>query len=185
MIYARKGTIEAAAFLLMLAASPAAAQDYVTTRDELLDRVQIEDIMYNYYGGLDSNDPHDFANYYTDDALMDINGRTARGRTEIQAFYNNYATMSPGESIPGTLHVLLNNPRIVVDGDKATVNAIWTEVNSDTVKLAPRVVEQGTEYTEFRKVGGRWLMSKRVITNSGGLPDAYDESYKAKQGRAR
>jgi len=167
------------AFLLASAciASPAMAYESVTTQSELLDRIQIEDILYAYYGGLEEDQPHDFAAYYTDDAVLDVNGRTAEGREEIQAFYDNYSSMSPGENVPGKLHVLLNNPRINIDGDKATVHVIWTEVNSDTLKLAPRIVEQGTEYTEFRKVDGRWLMTKRVITNSGGLPDAYDETY--------
>ena len=160
------------------AGQSAMAQDWVTTQSELLDRIQIEDIMVGYYAGLDSDSDHGFGSYYTEDGVMDVNGKVARGRDGIQAFYKNYSTMSPGEALPGKLHVMLNNMRIVVDGDKATVHLIWTEVNSDTIKLAPRVVEQGVDDTELKKVNGRWLITKRVITSSGGLPDAYDDSFK-------
>ncbi len=172
--------ISAAALALTTvgAATTASAQDWVTTEDELLDRIQIEDIMLGYYAGLDSDDEHGFGSYYTQDGIMEVNGKMAKGREGIQAFYENYSAMSPGEALPGKLHVMLNNMRIVVDGDEATVHIVWTEVNSDSIKLAPRVVEQGTDETEMKKVDGRWLISKRVITNSGGLPDAYDESYK-------
>lgn len=164
-----KRLIAAAAMLLAASAAPAQV-----TQANLLDRIQIEDLLYEYYGGLDDNTPHDFAAYFTDDAMLDVNGKVANGRKEIQALYDNYATFSPGEALPGRLHVMLSNPRIKVTGDRATAKMIWTEVNSDSIKAAPRVVEQGTEETELRKVGGRWLMTKRVITNSGGLPDAYD-----------
>lgn len=165
------------------AAYPAFAQDWVTTQKELLDRIQIEDIMQGYYAGLDSDEEHGFAAYYTEDGVMDVNGKVAKGRDGIKAFYDNYSTMSPGEALPGKLHVMLNNMLIDVKGDTASVHLIWTEVNSDSIKLAPRIVEQGTDETEMKKVGGRWLITKRVIVNSGGLPDAYDDSFKQRSGQ--
>lgn len=181
----RKGKLTMGAMALVLAsawmAGSASAKISVTTQAELLDRIQIEDLLYAYYGGLEGDEPEDFAAYYTDDAILDVNGRVTEGHDAIQAFYDNYNAMSPGEQMAGTLHVMLNNPRIDIDGDKAVVRMIWTEVNSDSLKLAPRIVEQGTEYTELRKVDGQWLISKRVITNSGGLPDAYDETYKKRE----
>ncbi|MCK5749122.1 MAG: nuclear transport factor 2 family protein, partial [Oricola sp.] len=145
-IQAAKSAVKAALFaasVCVAAAQPAFAQDWVTTKDELLDRIQIEDIMLGYYAGLDSGGEHGFADYFTRDGVMEVNGKVATGRDAIKAFYDNYSTMSPGEALPGKLHVLLNNLRIDVNGDRATVHLVWTEVNSDSIKLAPRIVEQG------------------------------------------
>jgi hypothetical protein len=69
--------------------------------------------------------------------------------------------------------MLLNNPRISVDGDTATMDAIWTGVLSNSVTSTPRVLEQGTEHTELVKQDGRWLITKRVIVTQGGLPEAW------------
>lgn len=180
-----KSAVKAALFAASMCvgvAQSAFAQDWVTTQGELLDRIQIEDIMVGYYAGLDSGGEHGFADYFTEDGVMEVNGKIAKGRDAIKAFYDNYSTMSPGEALPGKLHVLLDNLRIEVKGDAATVHLVWTEVNSDSIKLAPRIVEQGTDDTEMKKVNGRWLISKRIILNSGGLPDAYDESFRERSG---
>jgi len=53
--------------------------------------------------------------------------------------------------VPGTVHVLMTNPRIIVSGNTATAHMIYTEIMNDTVYLAPRLIEQGREDTEFRK----------------------------------
>jgi ketosteroid isomerase-like protein len=160
-------------------ALPVAAEPpVVTTQETLLDRIQIEDMLLAYYYGFESEEPHDWAAFYTDDAILDINGIRAEGKKEIQALYDNYAEISPEEVVPGKVHVLLTNPRIIVKGDTATAHLIYTETINDTVYLAPRLIEQGREDTWFKKVDGRWLITKRIITQDGGLPPAYMKTYK-------
>jgi len=178
--FSRALVLASALATLCLTPHVAAAQDWLTTQEELLDRIQIEDLLLHYYAGLGSDEGEKFSDYFTEDGFLDVNGHTATGLEQVQALYDNYSTFSPGEALPGKLHVLLNNPRIEVNGDTATAHLIWTEINSDSIKLAPRIVEQGTEYTELRKVDGRWLIAKRIISNSGGLPDAYDDLYERK-----
>ncbi|OGT77610.1 MAG: hypothetical protein A3I78_05440 [Gammaproteobacteria bacterium RIFCSPLOWO2_02_FULL_56_15] len=161
------------------AALPVAAEPpVVTTQETLLDRIQIEDMLLAYYNGFESDESHDWAAFYTDDAILDINGMRAEGKEEIQALYNNYAEISPEENVPGKVHVLMTNPRIIVTGDTATAHMIYTETINDTVYLAPRLIEQGREDTWFKKVDGRWLITKRYITQDGGLPPAYMKTYK-------
>ena len=150
----------------------------ITTKETLLDRIQIEDMLLAYYHGFEAEGSHDWAAFYADDAVLDINGRRAEGKKEIQAFYENYADMSPEEVVPGKVHVLMTNPRIIVTGDTATAHMIYTETINDTVYVAPRLIEQGREDTWFRKINGRWLITKRLITQDGGLPPAYMKTYK-------
>ena len=165
-------------FLLALyAALPVAAQIPITTQETLLDRLQIEDMLLAYYYGFEVDDGHDWTTMYTDDAVLDINGLVYKGKKEIQGLYDNYGEISPEEDVPGKVHVLMTNPRIIVNGNTATAHMIYTEVMNDSVYLAPRLIEQGREDTEFRKVNGVWYITKRLITQDGGLPPAYFNTY--------
>ncbi|MBT5484547.1 MAG: nuclear transport factor 2 family protein [Gammaproteobacteria bacterium] len=156
---------------------PVAAQIQITTQETLLDRLQLEDMLLAYYYGFEVDDGHDWTTMYTDDAVLDINGLVYEGKGEIQGLYDNYAEISPEENVPGKVHVLMTNPRIIVTGNTATAHMIYTEVMNDSVYLAPRLIEQGREDTEFRKVDGSWYITKRLITQDGGLPPAYFDTY--------
>ncbi|MDG2175998.1 MAG: nuclear transport factor 2 family protein [Gammaproteobacteria bacterium] len=157
---------------------PVAAQVPITTQETLLDRLQIEDMLLAYYYGFEVDEGHDWTALYTDDAVLDINGLVYEGKTEIQGLYDNYGEISPEEDVPGKVHVLMTNPRIIVSGNTATAHMIYTEIMNDTVYLAPRLIEQGREDTEFRKINGSWFITKRLITQDGGLPPAYFDTYK-------
>lgn len=167
-------------FLMVAGASlPANAEPpVITTQETLLDRIQIEDMLLAYYYGFQSSESHDWAAFYAEDAVLDINGMRFEGKKEIQALYENYAEVSPEEDVPGKVHVLMNNPRIIIRGDTATAHLIYTETINDSVYLAPRLIEQGREDTWFKKIDGRWLITKRLITQDGGLPPAYMDTYK-------
>lgn len=150
----------------------ASAENIQTTKDTLLDRIQIEDLISNYYWDMTSDGRHSLSEYYTTDAVLDVNGIVFKGLDEIQSAYEGGTA-----EMQGTVHMLLNNPRIRVNGNSATAETVWTGVISETVRLAPRLFEQGREYTELAKQGGRWLFTKRVITSDAGLPESYDATY--------
>ena len=162
-----------APFVLALALSvPAVRADQPpTTLMTLLDRAQIEDMLVEYYEVLSSGGT-DFGSYYTDDAVLDVNGIVARGKGPIKDLY---------ETIPqskGKVHVLLTNSRIAVNGPSATADLIWTEVYSETHAALPRILEQGREHDELVKRQGRWYLIKRIVTNDGGLPATLEKYYK-------
>ena len=167
-----------AAIAVSAVLEPARAQVPITTADTLLDRIQIEDMLLAYYYGFEVDEGHDWTAMYTDDAVLDINGLVYRGKAEIQGLYNNYDEISPEENVPGKVHVLMTNPRIIVTGNTATAHMIYTEVMNDTVYLAPRLIEQGREDTKFSKIDGTWYITERLITQDGGLPPAYYDTYK-------
>lgn len=143
-----------------------------TTQATLLDRIQIEDLMIDYYWDLTSEGRHDIDKYWAKDATFTINGEVIKGRDAIQKIYNTRTNdrVTPG----GKFNMLLNNPRITVNGNMAVMDAIWTGVISDTKRATPRFVEQGTEHTQFVKQDGHWLIISRTLTSDGGMPDAYD-----------
>jgi SnoaL-like domain len=165
------------ALSMVLSAAPAFADPPATTLATLLDRAQIEDLLVDYYGHLGGND-RGFGSYYLDDGVLDVNGLVAQGEKPIEELYKKIAEGSP--RLPGKFHMLLTNPSIVVNGDSATADVVWTGVVSENVKAAPRFVEQGREHDELVKRNGRWYFKRRVITSDGGLPAMFEKTYKAR-----
>lgn len=162
-----------AVFLTCLVAGSAFADNVQTTKKTLLDRIQIEDLIANYYWDMTSGGRHALSDYYTEDAVLDINGVVFKGVKEIQSAYSG-----EGPGANGKFHMLMNNPKIRVNGNNAIAEVIWTGVIDETVRVAPRLLEQGREYDELIKNNGRWLFTKRVITSDAGLPEQYDATYK-------
>lgn len=166
----------AAASLLTLAAAPALAQQ--VTMETLLDRIQIEDLLTRYYYDLSRGAGHALSEYFTEDALLDVDGTVARGHEEIAALYRRPDSDAEGERAPRPYnHMLLTNPIIEIDGDVARAHVIWTGVINEGVGKPPRIYEQGREDTELVKRDGKWLISRRYITSDSGMPDRFDETW--------
>ena len=140
----------------------------------LEDRARIEELLMEYYGSLGTSS-HDYANYFTADALLDVNGQVAHDHEGIEGIYKSTAERTGVRN--GTFRMVLTNLRVQVDGDKATASMIWTGVHSESVTAVPQVAEQGTEQDELVKVDGRWLFSKRIVTSDGGMPEALLPDY--------
>ena len=173
---ALSGAILGCALLVLAAAPrPAAADEPAITLTTLLDRAQIEDLLVTYYGQLGAS-RSDFGTFYLEDGVLDVNGIVAKGKVPIEDLYKKIASGSPRR--PGTFRMLLTNPRIVVNGNAATADVIWTGVNSETVKAAPQFIEQGREHDELVKRNGHWYFKLRVITSDGGLPPMFEKTYK-------
>ncbi len=164
----------AAALALAAVAAPALAQPAATTLTTLLDRAQIEDLLVDYYGQLGAG-RHDFGAFYVEEGVLDVNGLIAQGQKPIEELYKKIAQGTPHR--PGTFRMLLTNPRIVVNGDTASADVIWTGINSETVTAAPQLIEQGREHDELVKRNGRWYFKHRVITSDGGLTQMFEKTY--------
>jgi hypothetical protein len=157
-------------------AASAAPQDPTDAVAALLDRAKIEDMLVDYYGHLGGGADRNLDDYYLEDGVLDVNGVVAHGRKAIEDLYKSLAAHSPASR--GKFHMLLDNPKIVVQGDSATADVIWTGVLSETVQAAPRILEQGREHDELVKRSGRWYFKYRVITSDGGLPATFEKTYK-------
>src|SRR6185312_14964823 len=114
------------------------AQASVTTEATLLDRIQIEDLLIAYYQPLGSPG-EDMTAFYTEDGALDLNGRVYQGKAGVRQAYRD-AAAAMGPSFKGKFHILMNNPRIVVSGESATADLIWTGVASETATSQPHLV---------------------------------------------
>ena len=171
----------ALALSLSMMTSPLPAQEVrPLTEKTLLDRIQIEDLLTRYYYDLSSGKGHVLADYFTADALLDVDGTIAKGHKEISKLYERPEGASAPEPTAQRRrgHMLLTNPVISIDGDKATAEVIWTGVMNEGVGKPPSLYEQGREYSELRKEKGRWLISRRCISSDSGTPDRFDATYK-------
>ncbi|HEX6993271.1 MAG TPA: nuclear transport factor 2 family protein [Gammaproteobacteria bacterium] len=166
----------AAASLLMSSGTPVLAQQI--TMETLLDRIQIEDLLTRYYYDLARGESHVLSEYFTEDALLDVDGTIARGHEEIAALYQRPESEPDRESAPRPRnHMLLTNPIIEIDGNVARAHVIWTGVINEGVGKPPRLYEQGREDTELVKRDGKWLISRRYISSDSGLPDRFDATW--------
>ena len=165
-----------AVLLQVSLAAPALAQQ--VTMETLLDRIQIEDMLVKYYYDLASGKAHEMSEYFTEDAMLDVDGTIANGRAEIEKLYGGGRARDPNAAPRPHNGMLLTNPVIEVKGNRAQAHVIWTGVTNKGVGQAPNLYEQGREDTELVKVDGKWLISKRYISSDSGLPDRFDQTFK-------
>lgn len=168
-----------AAAALAAVAVPALAHAPRTTQANLLDRIQIEDFLVDYYQPLGGGKQEDLASFFTPDGVIDVNGRVYSGHKGIAQAYKDAGAANNGNPVfKGKFVMLMNNPRIEVHGDTATADVIWTGVVSTTPKDQPHFAEQGKEHDDLVKVKGEWMIKKRIITSTGGLAPFFQATYK-------
>ena len=169
------------AMLLMSQSQPVLAQQ--VTMETLLDRIQIEDFLTRYYYDLSLGNAHELSEYFTEDALLDVDGTIARGHAEIAKLYQR---PEPDPNAPpaeprGRGHMLLTNPIIEINGNTATAHVIWTGVMNQGIGKLPYIFEEGREDTELVKLNGKWLIKRRYITADGRMPNRFDTNYKPRE----
>lgn len=169
--------VQLAAFTVALAltAGPALAARRSSVLAQLVARAQIQNLLTEYYGNL-GHGSHGMGYFYAPDGVLDVNGIVAHGAKGIDALYKKVGANAKMPS--GKYNMLITNLRIVVHGDTATSEDIWTGVVSPTPESTPRFVEQGHERDVLVKLHGRWVFKHRVITSDGGLPKMFQKTYR-------
>ena len=170
-----KPLLLAGALLLPVMGAQVQAQEL--TMETLLDRIAVEDFLTRYYYELASGESRALSEYFTEDALLDVDGTVAHGHAEIAALYAPQGSTEAATQQTRRGHMLLTNPVIDIKGNTAIAHVIWTGVMNEGVGKAPSLYEQGREDTELKKVNGKWLISKRYISSDSGLPDRFDATY--------
>lgn len=166
--------------LLMSLTQPLLAQQ--VTMANLLDHVQIEDLLTRYYYDLSGSKAHELSEYFTEDALLDVDGTVAKGRSEIAKLYSPAPNPKQPEPAPNRrMHMLLNNPIITVKDSTATAHLIWTGVVDEGIGKLPQIAEQGREDDELVKQNGKWLIKRRYVTADGRMPNRFDKNYKPRE----
>ena len=164
--------LAAVALMLVSFVSLARAQEPASL-SALLSRAQIEDLLTDYYSVFGSGHER-FGSFYTENAVLEVNGIVARGRKPIDDLYK---TIPPDH---GKINVTFANLRIAVRGDSATYHLVWTEFISESVTAVPHILEQGSDHGQLVKRDAKWLISCRVVTNDGGMPNDLLKYYNKK-----
>jgi len=170
--------LAALAALALAGCAQGAADDAEDAAEQaLLDKVAIQDLLNRYYEGFGTTNPAAFNDFYTDDAVFDVNGIVANGKQEIEAIYAGLGESGEAPATQGTFHMVISNPVIDVTGDTATAKVLWTGIMNRDVSAPPTFVEQGREYDLLVKRDGKWLIRKRVVIADSGLPASMKATY--------
>ena len=166
------------AMLFMSLSLPVSAQQI--TMENMLDHMQIQDLLTRYYSDLSQGKAHELSEYFTEDAVLQVDDMVAHGQAEIAKLYQRPAPdpNAPPAEPRGRGHMLLSNPVIEVHGDTATAHLIWTGVMNQGIGKLPYIFEQGREDDELVKQDGKWRIKHRVITADGRMPNRFDKNYK-------
>jgi ketosteroid isomerase-like protein len=162
---------------LVLAAMPA-ARAHDMTASELSDRAQIQDLITRYYYNFGNANPESFSDFYADDAELILGTTHFKGKDGIAKAYSG-AGRGGGKAGPPrkpySFNVTISNPLIVVHGDTATSQLIFTEFLIEKQGDPLRVTTQGREYATFIKVHGEWRYKTRQIKGGTEPPDSWKE----------
>lgn len=134
-----------------------AAERVLTNEANLLDRIQVEDFIHDYYWELADGASGDLSLFWTADAVFDVNGNVLRGLAAIEAVYAE--GLGPG----GKLVFQPDIPRIRISGTSATVDLIYTGILNTSPDQAPSLYEQGHDHMELVKQEGTWKIARRVL----------------------
>jgi ketosteroid isomerase-like protein len=138
------------------------------------DRAQIQDLITRYYYNFGNPNPESFADFYADDAELILGATHYKGKDGIARAYRLAAGSGPSRKAY-SFNVTISNPLIVVHGDTATCQLIFTEFLIDKQGEAPRVTTQGREYATFVKLHGHWRYKTRQIKGGTEPPQGWKE----------
>ncbi|HEX5421571.1 MAG TPA: nuclear transport factor 2 family protein [Gammaproteobacteria bacterium] len=158
---------------LALASGPAARAQDVTAKT-LVERAQIQDLITRYYYNFGNDNPESFPKFYADDAELILGDTHYKGRDGIAKAYKSAGQDSTIQKAY-SFNVTVSNPLIVVHGNTASAQLIFTEVLIQKQGDAPRVRAQGREYATFVKVNGEWRYKTRQIKGGTQPPEGWKE----------
>ena len=185
----RQVGISAAALALCgiaLASAPSLhAQGRMTTQS-LIDRQLILDQITRYYYNFGRATKVPEISFYTEDAVLILGNTRREGHAGIaQAYGGRPAAPPAGGAAPAPaaprertpFNVTVDNPLIIVRGDTATSEVVFTEYRTQQVDGKPKLVftTQGKEFATWAKVKGKWLYKTRQITGDSSPPEGWKE----------
>ena len=163
------GVVSAMAILLSNVA--AATPPGMTEVEEVVAKMQIQELMYRYALTHNTDNAEAYAALFTEDAdLMGVKGRAAilkMAQGEVEKL-GALGVTSEGDYKFGFMRTQIINPVIdIIDPTHAKGVAYLQVVvpNVDNNNI-PTILNEGTYQDEYRKVDGKWLIAKRRSTSS-------------------
>ena len=196
----RQATVRAAALSLLcvaLASAPAARAEDKMTAQSLIDRQLIQDQITRYYYNFGKAERQSEESFYAEDGELILGTRHYKGKEGIKQAYNRAPATPPAGAAapvgaaPGAgaapavaaapprertaFNVAIENPLIIVHGDTATSQVIFTEYRQEKVGDPMKFTTQGKEYATWVKVNGQWLYKTRQIASGSNPPEGWKE----------
>ena len=188
----RQASVCAAALGLCVAlasASAAGAEDKMTAQS-LIDRQLILDQITRYYYNFGKTERQSEESFYAEDGELILGTRHYKGREGIKQAYNRAPAAPPAGTAPAAgavpaaaapprertaFNVTIDNPLIIVHGETATSQVIFTEYRQEKVGDPMKMTTQGKEYATWVKVNGQWLYKTRQIASGSNPPEGWKE----------
>jgi uncharacterized protein (TIGR02246 family) len=147
--------------LMTLAISISYAADKVQLRAQ--DRVEIEQLMWNYIRALDSGNAEAYAALFTPDGQFGRGASAVKGREALKKMVLDARNKVDGEKKDDKkahmYHVVTNVHIEFIDKDHARYYAYWMGAFASGGGLT----SAGREVNELVKINGRWLISIRDV----------------------
>jgi hypothetical protein len=176
---------------VVLASSPAARAEDKMTLQSLIDRQQILDQITRYYYNFGKAERQSEESFYAEDGELILGTRHYKGHEGIKQAYNRTPATPPAGATPAAgaapaaapapprerlaFNVAIENPLIVVHGDTATSQVIFTEYRQEKAGDPMKFTTQGKEYATWVKVKGQWLYKTRQIASGSNPPEGWKE----------
>ena len=146
--------------ILVVSASLPAKDDLVRAQD----RVEIEQLMWNYIRALDSGNAEAYAALFAPDGQFGrganaIKGREALKKMVADARQKLDAENKSGKKTPRMYHVVTNPHIEFIDKDHARYYAYWMGVFAS----GGDITSAGREVNELVRINGQWLISVRDV----------------------
>jgi hypothetical protein len=172
-------------FCVVLASAPAARAEDKMTAQSLVDRQLILDQITRYYYNFGKVDRQSEESFYAEDGELILGTRHYKGHEGIKQAYNRTPATPPPGAAPAVaaaaprertaFNVAIENPLIIVHGDTATSQVIYTEYRQEKLGDPMKFTTQGKEYATWVKVNGQWLYKTRQIASGSNPPEGWKE----------
>ena len=179
-----------------LASAPAVHAQDTWTAQSLIDRQMILDQITRYYYNFGKAERQAEESFYAEDGELILGTRHYKGREGIKSAYNRTpatpaagaataaASQAAGAAPPAAaaaprerlaFNVAIENPLIIVHGDTATSQVIFTEYRQEKAGEPMKFTTQGKEYATWVKVNGQWLYKTRQIASGSNPPEGWKD----------
>ena len=174
-----------------LASAPAVHAQDKWTAQSLIDRQLILDQTTRYFYNFGKAERQAEESFYAEDGELILGTRHYKGHEGIKSAYNRAPPTPPAGAVPAAgavraaaaapprertaFNVTIDNPLIIVHGDTATSQVIFTEYRQDKVGDPMKMTTQGKEYATWVKVKGQWLYKTRQIASGSNPPEGWKE----------
>jgi hypothetical protein len=171
------GLLGAACCLTLATGAAALADDEPMTAQTLIDQAQIESLITHYYYNFGRENPENFADFYAEGAELILGTRSYKGRDGIESAYGRGGENEDRPARPRrySFNVTISNPLIVVHGDTATSQLIYTEYVIQNQGDPLQVTTQGREYATLVRTDAGWRYKTRHIMGGNEPPEGWKE----------